>query len=208
MQALTEKIIPAYPYTQYNDDLSITAFFDAFNSMAQSNLDYLNSLNLPCWTSQTITGNLLDWIALGIYGEQRPLLQISEEAVARGAYNTIEYNAIAYAGLKNYAPGSASYVPDDYFKRILTWNFYKGDGSHFCIDWLKRRLARFIHGPNGIDPPVQSTFDISVTPDNGVFSISIPDYGNGVGYFLKDAIDQALVKLPFIYTYQVKVIAK
>ena len=45
-------------------------------------------------------GELLDWIALGIYGEGRPLLQISEDAIARGAYNTIEYNAIPYAGLK------------------------------------------------------------------------------------------------------------
>lgn len=47
--------------------------------------------------------------------------------------------------------------------------FYKGDGSHFCINWFKRRLARFIHGANGIDPPVQSTFDISVMPDKGIF---------------------------------------
>lgn len=208
MQALIEKIIPAYPYTQYNDDPNITAFFDAFNSLAQANLDYLNTLNLPCWTSPSITGELLDWIALGIYGESRPLLQISEDAIARGAYNTVEYNAITYAGLKNYVPGSASYVPDDYFKRILTWNFYKGDGSHFCIDWLKRRLSRFIHGANGIDPPVEDTFDISVTPDKGVFSITIPDYGDGVGYFLKDAITQQLVKLPFIYTFTVTVVQK
>ncbi|EFS0967437.1 hypothetical protein HYB28_002684, partial [Salmonella enterica] len=105
-----------------------------------------------------------------------------------------------------YVPGSASYVPDDYFKRILTWNFYKGDGSHFCINWFKRRLARFIHGANGIDPPVQSTFDISVMPDKGIFFVSIPDYGDGVGHFLKDAIDQSLVKLPFIYTYSVTVV--
>ncbi|MFT2797547.1 hypothetical protein [Serratia sp. N21D137] len=203
MAALIDNIIPAYPYTQYNSDPNIVAFFTAYNSLAQEYLDELNALNLPCWTSPTITGELLDWIALGIYGEGRPLLQISEDAIARGAYNTIEYNAIPYAGLKNYAPGSASYVSDDYFKRILTWNFYKGDGSHFCIDWLKRRVARFIHGANGIDPPLQDTFDISVTANNGVFTVNIPDYGDGIGYFLKDAINQSLVKLPFIYKYEV-----
>lgn len=206
MAALLETITPAYPYTQYNDDANIVALFEAYNQLAQGYLDYLNALDLPCWTSSAITGDLLDWIALGIYGETRPLLQISEDAIARGAYNTIEYNGIPYAGLKNYVPGSASYVADDYFKRILTWNFYKGDGSHFCIDWFKRRLARFIHGANGIDPPIQDTFDISVTPDKGVFSVTIPDYGDGVGYFLKDAIGQSLVKLPFIYTYTVTVV--
>ncbi|HFK4477373.1 TPA: hypothetical protein ACG0LC_001110 [Citrobacter sedlakii] len=206
MAAPLDKIIPAYPYTQYNDDHHIAALFAAYNQIAQGYLDYLNNLNLPCWTSPTITGDLLDWIALGIYGEARPLLQISEDAIARGAYNTIEYNSIAYARMKNFVPGSASYVPDDYFKRILTWNFYKGDGSHFCTDWLKRRLARFIHGVNGIDPPLQNTFDISVTPDKGVFYITLPDYGDGVGYFLRDAIAQSLVKLPFIYTYSVTVV--
>ncbi|EEL1081508.1 hypothetical protein G7252_005062 [Salmonella enterica] len=206
MAALLDSIIPAYPYTQYNDDPDIVAFFDAYNKLAQGYLDYFNNLNLPCWTSPAITGELLDWAVAGIYGEFRPLLQISEDAIARGAYNTIEYNNVAYAKLRNYAPGSASYVPDDYFKRILTWNFYKGDGSHFCINWFKRRLARFIHGANGIDPPVQSTFDISVMPDKGIFFVSIPDYGDGVGHFLKDAIDQSLVKLPFIYTYSVTVV--
>lgn len=206
MKAPTEKIIPAYPFVQYNDDPNIVAFFEAYNEIAQGYLDSLNNLGLPCWTSPVIIGDLLDWIALGIYGEERPLLQISEDAIARGVYNTIDYNAIPYAHMNNYAPGFVSYVPDDYFKRILTWNFYKDDGTHFCIDWLKRRIARFIHGKNGIDPPLQNTWDVGVTVNNGVFSLTIPDYGDGVGYFLRDAIQQSLVKLPFIYAYSSTVV--
>lgn len=50
MAALLESIIPAYPYTQYNDDPDIVAFFDAYNKLAQGYLDYFNNLNLPCWT--------------------------------------------------------------------------------------------------------------------------------------------------------------
>ncbi|MFW0766683.1 hypothetical protein ACN0IV_12670 [Trabulsiella odontotermitis] len=201
-----KKIIPAYPFVQYRDDPYVTAFFTAFNEIAQGYMDDLNNLYLPCWTSPALTGDLLDWAVLGIYGEQRPLLQLSEATVSRGIYNTIEYNAVAYNAMKNYVPGSSAYIPDDYFKRILTWNFYKGDGEHFSIDWLKRRIARFIHGPNGIDPPIQNTFDVSVTVDSGTFSISIPDYGDNVGYFLKNAIDQSLVKLPFIYIYSTTVV--
>lgn len=60
MQALIEKIIPAYPYTQYNADPNIVAFFTAYNTLAQGYLDYLNALNLPCWTSPSITGSC--WI--------------------------------------------------------------------------------------------------------------------------------------------------
>lgn len=203
--AVVKEIIPAYPFVQYRDDRDVVAFFDAYNEMSQAYLDSLNELGLPCWTSPALTGELLGWAVKGIYGEVRPLLQVSEAAIARGAYDTVEYNSIPYATLKNYVPGSSAYVHDDYFKRILTWNFYKGDGSHFCIDWLKRRIARFIHGPSGIDPLLQHTFDVGVTVDKGIFNIAIPDYGNGVGYFLKDAIEQQLVKLPFIYTYETMV---
>ncbi|TLI70121.1 hypothetical protein FEK66_15990 [Escherichia sp. E1130] len=203
MAAPLETIIPAYPYTQYNDDPNIVAFFQAYNKIVQGYLDYLNSLNLPCWTSPAITGDLLDWIALGIYGETRPLLQVSQEAIAKGAYNTIDYNTIPYAGMKNFVPGATTYVVDDYFKRILTWNFYKADGFQFNLDWLKRRIARFLCGPNGIDPPVTNTFDISVVPNNGVFVIILPDSTDSVGVFLKEAIEQGIVKLPFIYSFTV-----
>jgi hypothetical protein len=205
-QTPTEKIIPAYPFVQYRDDPYVVAFFEAYNEMAQEYLDSLNNLNLPCWTSPAVTGNLLDWVALGIYGEKRPLLQTSEEVIAQGIYDTFKYNSLPYNYLKAYVPGAAIYVSDDHFKRMLTWNFYKGDGTHFCIPWLKRRLARFIHGANGIDPPLQHTYDISVTVKSGVFSIVMPDYGDGVGYFLRDAINQSLVKLPFIYKYSTQVI--
>ncbi|EGT3137602.1 hypothetical protein NPF39_001044 [Salmonella enterica subsp. enterica serovar Uganda] len=195
------KILPAYPFVQYRDDENVVAFFEAYNELAQQYLDSLNNLNLPCWTSPSITGELLDWIAKGIYGEERPVVMIAKEAIAKGAYNSIEYNALAYARLRRYVPGITEYLPDDYFKRILTWNFFKGDGFHFSLEWLKRRVARFIHGVAGIDPPIQHTFDVSITVDNGTFSIVIPEYGNGVGNFLKAAIDQQLVKLPFIYHY-------
>ncbi|WP_284972503.1 hypothetical protein [Atlantibacter hermannii] len=205
MEVPVKKIIPAYPFIQYRDDENIVAFFDAYNEIAQEYLDSLNLLYLPCWTSPAIIGDLLDWIALGIYGETRPLIQISQDAAAKGTYNSIEYDAIQYAGLNNYKPGSASYVPDDFFKRILTWNFFKGDGFHFSISWLKRRIARFIHGAAGIDPPLQETYDVSVTVENSVYFINIPEYGDGVGSFLKDAIEQSLVKLPFIYTFQTTV---
>ncbi|AEJ56409.1 hypothetical protein UMNF18_1820 [Escherichia coli UMNF18] len=55
---------------------------------------------------------------------------------------------------------------------------------------------------------MQHTFDVSVTVSDSVFSIQIPEYGDGIGYFLKDAIDQKYVKLPFIYSYATTVIQK
>lgn len=201
METPVSKIIPSYPFVQYRDDPNVVAFFDAFNEMAQEYLEEINSLSIPYWPSPALSGKLLDWVVEGIYGETRPLLQVSQDAIAKGAYNTIDYNTIPYAGLKNFVQGSTTYIVDDYFRRILTWNFYKADGVQFNIDWLKRRIARFLRGPNGIDPPVTDTFDISVVPNNGVFTILLPNSNDSVGQFLKDAIEQGIVKLPFSYTY-------
>lgn len=205
MAVPVDKIIPAYPFVQFNDDPDVVAFFTAYNAMVQQYLQAMNALSLPFWPSDNINGYLLDWIAAGIYGEKRPYVRISEMSIAKGAYNTIEYNTIPYARLNKYQPGKSQYLPDEYFKRILTWNFYKGDGFQFSVPWLKRRLARFIHGNAGIDPVLQNTFDISVTSNSGAFDISITDYGDGVGSFLKVAIDQNLVNLPFIYSFNVTV---
>ncbi|WP_213239647.1 hypothetical protein [Citrobacter braakii] len=203
MEAQVSQIIPSYPFVQYRDDPNVVAFFQVYNEMAQEYLDEINSLSIPYWPSPALSGKLLDWVVEGIYGESRPLLKVSLDAIAKGAYNTIDYNTIPYAGLKNYIPGATTYVVDDYFKRILTWNFYKGDGVQFNIDWLKRRIARFLRGPNGIDPPVTDTFDISVIPNNGVFAILLPNSNDSVGQFLKDAIEQRIVKLPFMYSFTV-----
>ncbi|CAD6037459.1 Uncharacterised protein [Escherichia coli] len=197
-----KKIIPAYPYVQYNDDPNIVAFFDAYNEIAQQYLDEMNSLYLPCWTSEKITGPLLDWVALGIYGQTRPAIQIVKEQSEKGEYNTLEYNSEPYAHLSNYVAGEYSPMNDDLFKRVLTWNFYKGDGQQFTIPWLKRRIARFLHGPDGKDPGIQSTFDVYVSVDDGVFTLGITDYGDGVAQALASAIRQRYVKLPFMYQFR------
>jgi hypothetical protein len=203
MEQIETKTIPAYSFVQYNDDEDICAFFDAANEISQEYLTAFNNLALPCWTSPSITGYLLDWIANGIYGQIRPALELSREQTQKGDYNSIEYDLIAYARISNFIAGQYYYASDDLFKRILTWNFYKGDGFQFSIPWLKRRLARFIHGKNGVDPKLQNTFDISVTSQNGVYYIRLPDYGDGVSKSLASAIKQNFVKLPFIYTYEI-----
>ncbi|VFS51405.1 hypothetical protein [Budvicia aquatica] len=104
------KIIPAYPFIQYNDDENVVAFFNAYNTMAQQYLEAFNSLGLPCWTSPLITGYLLDWIAHGIYGELRPSLELVRGQSQRGDYNTIEYNDIPYAHISNYRAGQYSFI--------------------------------------------------------------------------------------------------
>ncbi len=133
MAAVTN-IIPAYLYVQYNDDPGLQALVKAYNVIAQNYLDTLNDLNLYNYTQDPVSGALLDWIAQGFFGFQRPVLP------------TLPVN-------------------DDLFRRVITWHYFKGDGLVFNIRWLKRRIQRFLYGVNGIDPPVDVTYRVSVLLD-------------------------------------------
>jgi hypothetical protein len=155
-------ILPSYLYTQYNDDDDLQAFVGAQNDYARSYLNWFNTLNLPVYTSSTISGTLLDWVAAGLYGfPERPSLP-SGHINATGGYNTLPYNKLEFNKFRYISTGAYYATNDDVFKRIITWSFYKGDGMQFSIDWLKRRVIRFLIGVNGTCPPIDNTYQVSV----------------------------------------------
>lgn len=166
--------IPSYLYKEYEDDDTLQAFVMAYNAMAQDYVDSFNSLNLPNYTLPLISGALLDWVAFGLYGMQRPALS-SGKSKNLGPFNTYEYNAIAFNTRRNSAPTNAIATTDDVFKRVLTWHFFKDDGKVFNVRWLKRRVERFLTGANGVSPNVDQTYRISVSfgTDNNV-TIRVP----------------------------------
>lgn len=155
-----EKTIPSYLYWQYNDDDNLLALVQAYNQMAQEYVDWFRTLNLPIYTG--LNGPLLDWVAEGLYGMIRPVLP-SGVSKSIGAYNTLPYNTFQYNGYRLIGPSNIYVTTDDVFKRIMTWNFYKGDGTVFNIRYLKRRIMRFLNGVNGTDPGVDQTYQVSVT---------------------------------------------
>jgi hypothetical protein len=156
--------IPAYPYWQYNDDDSVSAFFTAYNLLTQQYIIAFNTLNLPVYP--LLSGNLLDWVAAGLYGfPTRPTLTTGTLPVF-GAYNTQTYNGNNSVYNATHRSGTLVYMPvsDDVFKRIITWAFYKGDGKVFSIRWLKRRIARFLFAaPGCLNPNIDQTYQISIT---------------------------------------------
>ncbi|WP_063906688.1 hypothetical protein [Burkholderia ubonensis] len=162
VQGTVQKTIPSYLYWQYNDDPNLQAFVNSYNQITQNYVDTFNQLNLPVYTGSLITGALLDWVANGIYGQTRPSLP-SGKAQAQGAYDTAAYDSITYNTVRLVGQGNFYVTTDDVFKRILTWNLYKGDGRAFTVRWLKRRIVRFLVGANGIDPGVNQTYQVSVT---------------------------------------------
>jgi hypothetical protein len=217
------KQILSYLYWQYRDDEDLQAFVDAYNQISQYYLDWSNATPLGVYTLSTISGQLLDWIALGIYGQVRPALPTGTD-MNFGPIDTVTNNV---------APINASGVisgrhfistSDDIFKRVMTWNLYKGDGKRFTSQWLKRRVARFLTGKNGTDPGIQQTYDVSVQAQSfqngfGRFAFGIDQFGykkaalikilNSSSYdpnvlaALQEIVLSRAVNLPFQYQFSV-----
>ena len=195
------KTLKSYLYVQYNDDDNLQGFVNAQNSLQQSYLDWFVNVNLPIYTG--LSGSLLDWVAEGLYGVVRPVLPTGLTNQV-GAINTFVTNTIAYNALKRATYTQFFVTTDDVFARVLTWNFYKGDGSQFSIAWLKRRITRFLYGD-----PVQSTYSVSVTISGSVVTIELSPADGDVyplpllAPILQSAIMSGAVQLPFQYTYTV-----
>lgn len=195
-------IPPSYLYVQYNDDVTLQAFVDAYNGIAQSYLNWFTQVSLPVWTGGLIAGPLLDWVGQGLYGINRPVFTtLSSTMVGPIATFPIATNPIAARTVKT--SGTTVVASDDIYKRVMTWNLYTGDGHQFTTPWLKRRVMRFLTGANGTDPGVADTYSVSVKESAGAFTIIVPD--GSVSQFFSQALANGVLNLPFQYTFTVLV---
>ena len=142
--------INAYLYQQFKDDKDLSAFVQAYNAMSQEYVDWFNSINLPIYTSPQCSGLMLDWVAEGIYGIKRQNLS-SGNSITSGQLNSSKINTDRIDASAKSSTLQTIEMTDDIFKRVLTWNLYRGDGHTFSVQWLKRRVLRFILGANGAD---------------------------------------------------------
>ena len=157
-----QTIIPAYPYQQYADDPNIVAFFNAYNTLAQQYLAWFNASPFAVYTLPTISGPLLDWIGNGIYGIARPTFTALLGKYVAGL-NSSFVNRKPVDGFYKYKFGYGTLSSDDFYKRVLTWWFYLGDGRRFTIMSLRRKIARFIYGVDGGDITLSQVQSISIT---------------------------------------------
>lgn len=195
------KTLPSYLYCQYADDDALQAFIAAYNTLAQNYVDTFGDLSLPVYTGAGIAGALLDWVALGLYGLARPTLPAFGSG-AKGAYNTSPYNVLVYNGRVPAVTQTTFATTDDIFKRILTWHFYKGDGQVFSLSWLKRRVLRFLTGPDGIGPVISNAYTVSVT-FTGAYAATITIPTGPAATIFQAAVLSGALELPFQYSWSV-----
>ena len=200
--------IAAYPFTGFQDDDDIQAFFMATNAQNQQYVDFFNEYNMAVYTADNISGSLLDWIAGGVYGMTRPIFPLTAATIV-GPYNTAIYNTIAYDYGKSSGSATFYYVNDDIFKRCITWNFYKGDGKQINVEWLKRRTLRWLLGANGSDVNIDQTYGVSITfPTATSVDINIENsssYGVIANAF-QSAINAQVLQTPTQLTFGVNLL--
>jgi hypothetical protein len=221
--------LASYLYQQYADDEDLQGFVDSQNDAAQTYLDWFNSAALPYYPN--LTGDLLNWVMKGLYGLDRTQLA-SPKTPASGMLDTVLLNTFT---LNEYVASTQTFysINDDVAKRILTWDFYKGDGKHFSVRWLKRRVMRFLAGTDGLDPrPYQVSADgtivlnpnfqigaestgaigvvfgagtVTVSIDQSLLSLQLNLAPNILQLF-KLAFEGGALELPLDYTYSVNII--
>jgi hypothetical protein len=196
-----QNIIPSYLYQEYASDDNLQAFVNSQNALTQGYIDWFNTTPLGVYTSPSITGPLLDWTATGIYDIARPVLASGSTTELAG-YATAFYNQLDYNGIQTFSSGTSIIASDDIYKRVLTWNLYRGDGQIFSLDWLKRRIARFLYGDNGSDANVLDE-PINITVSNGVFTVT----NNATTIFTVLQLAYANGALAFPFQYSMAFIA-
>jgi hypothetical protein len=197
-----QAIIPAYVYQEYADDDNIQAYFQTYNEYAAQYLLWFNTLNLPIYTGGIISGALLDWVAQGIYGIARPSVTTGGlKAVA--AINSMPIDFMAINQRKVTSTELLQAISDDIFRRVITWNFYKGDGFVFNVQWLKRRVLRFMDGVNGVPPTLDQTYAVSVAITGRDFAVTVPTGDPTNISLLNSLINSGACATPFQYNFTV-----
>ena len=225
-----QTIIKAYPYFEYADSDDTTAFFNSLNSLGQQYLDWFNGTPLGVYTDPSISGPLLDWIANNLWGIYRPVISTSSTFVLAG-WGSFAWGEEAYGTMNYIQSGTAQIATDDIYKRLLTWILYLGDGKQMSIQWLRRRIARFIYGADGGDIDIGLIANINIAiPSKSIvtgawnsmswdllpwdgggsvtattkhaLSISVPN-NNGIGPIFADLLSGGYLPLPFQLSYEV-----
>ena len=204
--ATLQNTIPSYLYQQYQDDDALQAFVAAYNQLAQTYVNSFNQLNLPIYTQDPVSGAVLDWVAAGLYGITRPTLAYTTSFTYED-FNTYVLNQIAIDDRVDASTSTYFAVTDDVFRRILTWNLYRGDGHVFSPLWLKKRVVRFLLGANGAPLVVDDTSAVSVAYASGGAVTIVVTLGGTITLslvqLLAATVNQGVCPLPPFYTYSI-----
>lgn len=185
-----------FAYDQWQGIPEVVAYFGATKHFTHEIIRELTEKSFSDYFK--FKGDMLDYIALCIYGEMRPAYLNSGDYKAFGALNSLPLNQDPLNSTKVMWDTDGEAVTDEIFRRIITWNFYKGDGRMPSIPWIKRRCKRFLTG-NWLDQG--DLGNISLKFNRNVITIKSTGFGIW-DKILGDAIESGVLKLPFGFIWK------
>jgi hypothetical protein len=204
-----QKCIPAYAYQQFSDDPNIVAWFTAFNQLSQGYVNWFNAVPFGVYTNANVNGPLLDWIGNGIYGVPRPVFSTLTTIFRAAALNAVPLDTIAIDGSSSSSSGSAVIATDDYYKRVITWLTYIGDGRMCNAMVLRKRIARFLYGVNGTDVTLSQAENVSIavqTSPTLKYIITLPSSANPASAYFQEGFNAGFLSFPFQLAATVNVV--
>lgn len=201
----------SYLYGQYADDKSLKATRDAYNTESSDIFSWMQTTPISDHRSDKITGNLLDWLAGGIYNMSRKVMVSATTGTVTGSIGDVVLGDVPLADGNVTQPNNiAINLSDDQFKRSITWNTYSGDGWIFNTDWLRRRITRFMFSANGysdFNVADMQLVDIRWTDiRTASIFVTAPALSSVVASILSIGINNGYLQTPIGYTFNVSLI--
>lgn len=190
-------VIPSYVYQQYADDANIQALVSAYNELTQAYLDWFNDVPIAIYTSPPISGLLLDWIGAGVYGITRPVFSSLTTTYEPADIDGFTIDTVAIDDSSSFQTGSAVIANDDYYKRVITWHTYIGDGRMTTFDVIRKRVARFLYGPNGSDITLAQAMNVSVAVGASHNDVTITIPSSTASLYFQQALNAGILAFPF-----------
>lgn len=202
LQALSVawKLVKSYVYQQYRDDADIIALFDAYNQIAQDYLKTFLSHSPAIYIDDVWTSGELTYLAWFLWGQRRWYSDYASSIDLEGAIDELPIDWIS-AGGSLPKPRQKLLINDDTFRRIMTWNLYRGDGAQFTIPWLKKRIKRWMIGVNGYAPLFGDANEISVNISNKIVNISVVTTDTSLLLSLQAALYSGALNVPAGFTF-------
>jgi len=196
-----QTVIESYLYNEYADDDDCQAFVNSYNDLSQQYLDWFNNTPMGVYTDPSISGSLLDYIANNLYGIFRPVISTLSQTIT-GELGTNILGTHTLGTLVITKSGTALVATDDIYKRTLTWYLYRGDGLQMSIEWLRRRIARFIYGVGGADIDIGLIVNVGITITSAsAGSIVVPN--TVMGQTFQTMFNSGLFPMPFQISFSV-----
>jgi hypothetical protein len=103
-------------------------------------------------------------------------------------------------GSSFFETGTAVTANDDFYKRVITWFTYIGDGRMTNANVIRKRIARFLYGVNGTDITATQAQAVSVavvTSPSLSYAITVPSSANPASTYFQDAFNSGILSFPF-----------